>query len=247
MDQNSEGTSSSQNNWLIPGSIIVAGAVIALAVVYSGSSLPKLSNRGDAPRQVLGSVEKENLADGGASLGDPAAPVTIVEFSDFQCPFCGKFFKTVEPLLKEEYIKTGKVRFVYRDFAFLDGFPGVPEGQLESHWAAMAARCAGDQGKFWEYHDYLFNHQAGENQGAFAKANLKKFASALGLNPSQFNACLDNDKYKAAVEKDVSDGRLAGVNGTPGTFVDGELISGAVPYEEFKVAIDQALASHSAK
>src|SRR3990167_3005650 len=119
------------NKFLIPGAIIAAGLVIAIA-----GELPKVSS--------------EDFV-----LGDQNAPVTIIEYGDYQCPFCGKFFKETEPTLRENYIKTGKVKFVYRDFAFL--------GQ-ESLWAANAAQCAGEQGKFWEYHDYLYGNQNGENK-----------------------------------------------------------------------------------
>jgi protein-disulfide isomerase len=100
------------------------------------------------------------------------APVTVIEYSDFQCPFCGKFFRETEQTLIDSYIKEGKIRFVHRDFAFLGN---------ESMVAAVAARCAGDQGKFWEYHDYLYSHQNGENQGNFSNINLKSFAVSLGL------------------------------------------------------------------
>lgn len=98
--------------------------------------------------------------------------VTIIEYADFQCPFCGKFFKEIGETLIKDYVDAGKVRFVYRDFAFLG---------TESTRAAEAARCAGDQGKYWEYHDYLYNHQNGENQGNFSDLYLKSFAGELKL------------------------------------------------------------------
>ncbi len=106
------------------------------------------------------------------SQGSDSAPVVLIEYADFQCPFCGRFFRDTEMSLINDYVAQGKIKFVYRDFTFL--------GE-ESRWAAEAARCAGDQGKFWEYHDYLYNHQSGENQGAFSLDNLKSFAKTLGL------------------------------------------------------------------
>ena len=160
--------------------------------------------------------------------------MTLVEFGDFQCPFCGRFFKTTEQEIIEQYVKTGKVKFVYRDFAFL--------GQ-ESQSAAEAAECADDQGKFWQYHDYLYTHQKGENEGAFTKENLKRFARALGLNGAAFDRCVDNGKYREEVEKDTAEGRGAGVSGTPTVFVNGKPITGAVPFAQFKTAIDEALAA----
>ncbi|MEI7765591.1 MAG: thioredoxin domain-containing protein [bacterium] len=105
-------------------------------------------------------------------LGSPTAPVTIVLYVDFQCPFCGKFFKETEQNVLANYVKDGKVKLVSRDFAFL--------GE-ESQKSAEAARCANDQGKFWEYHDYLFTHQNGENKGNFSNLNLKTFAKEVGL------------------------------------------------------------------
>jgi protein-disulfide isomerase len=119
-------------------------------------------------------------------LGDPNAPVTIVEYADFQCPFCEKVFQSVLPQIKTKYIASGKANFVFQDFAFLGP---------ESTRAAEAAKCAGAQGKFWDYHDTLYQSQNGENQGAFADPKLKGFAKTLGLDITQFNTCLTTKKY----------------------------------------------------
>lgn len=218
------------NPYLIPASIIVAGAFIAFAVVYSLSG----AKQAGAPKEIAGAARPEaKLYDeSDPFLGNPEAPVTIVEFSDFQCPFCGRFFKTAEPQIIEKYVKTGKVKFVYRDFAFL--------GE-ESQWAAEAAECAHEQGKFWEYHDYLFNHQQGENQGAFSKANLKRFAGAVGLDTEAFNGCFDSGKYTEEVQKDSSDGRALSVSGTPTNFINGKAVVGALPFEEFQKIIEAEL------
>ena len=141
--------------YLIPGAIIVAGVLIAATIFYSKPG----SSQKPAPAAVVGSqVADANLEDDDPFLGNPEAPVTIVEFGDFQCPFCGKFFRESEPQIIERYVKTGKAKLVYRDYAFLGP---------ESEDAAVAAGCAGEQGKFWEFHDYLYNHQRGENGGAF--------------------------------------------------------------------------------
>lgn len=221
-----------KTSYLIPGAILIAGILIAGAVIYT-KKVPSGSTQQQARQNKL------DPAAGGYALGKPDAPVTVVEFADYQCPFCGKFHEQVEPRIIQEYVSSGKVRFIYRDFAFLDSIGGNDSG--ESHMAAEAARCAGDQGKFWEYHTYLYKHQNGENQGAFSNQNLKKFAAALSLDTATFNACLDSRKHQAAVVKDTADGRELGVNGTPGTFVNGELIQGALPYENFKAAIEAAL------
>ncbi|MDO8600835.1 MAG: DsbA family protein [bacterium] len=222
------------NPYLIPGAIIAAGALIAFSVMYSNGGMQKAG----APKETagVGGAVSEKVAlydDTDPFLGNPDAPVTIVEFSDFQCPFCGRFFETVEPQIIEKYVKTGKVKFVYRDFAFLGD---------ESVWAAEAAKCAHEQGKFWQYHDYLFNHQQGENGGAFSKANLKLFAQSVGLDTGAFNSCFDSGKYLAEVQKDTADGRALGVSGTPTNFVNTQAVTGALPLEEFERVIEEELA-----
>jgi len=189
------------------------------------------------------------VADDDPYLGPKDAKVTVVEFADFQCPFCGAFsglnkemvtnmqsrdasWQPAESNIIKDYVKTNKVRFVWKDYPFL--------GQ-ESIWAAAAARCAEDQGKFWEYHDYLFTNQKGENQGAFSKENLKKFAATLGFNTGDFNSCLDSGKHEKKVQDAISYGQSVGVNGTPATYVNGKLISGAASYSQFKTLIDEDL------
>lgn len=165
-------------------------------------------------------------------LGDKNAKITIVEFADFQCPFCRNFLENTLSEVKKDYIDKGKVKFYYRNFAFLGS---------ESTWAAEASECANEQDKFWEFHDYLFAHQQGENLGTFSKDNLKKFATELGFDTQKFSGCLDSEKYKTNVEKDLAEGRQAGVSGTPATFVNGMLIGGAQPYSNFKAIIDEKL------
>lgn len=168
------------------------------------------------------------------ALGNSDAKVTIVEFADYQCPFCERLFNDAIASIKKDYIDTGKVKLYFRNYAFL--------GQ-ESTWSAEASECANEQNKFWDYHDYLFNHQGAENSGAFSKDNLKKFAADLGLDTNSFNNCLDTDKYKSLVDQDLKEGQQAGVNGTPATFVNGNMLVGAQPYSAFKQLIDKELAS----
>ena len=164
--------------------------------------------------------------------GDKNAKVTVIEFADFQCPFCKQWFEQVESNLIKEYVETGKVKFAFRHFAFL--------GQ-ESTDAALASECANEQKKFWEYHDYLYQNQGAENSGAFSVENLKSFAVTLGLDSQKFDGCLDSKKYAKNVTKDQEEGNKAGVNGTPATFINGILISGAAPYEDFKKEIEKQL------
>ena len=218
------------NKFLIPGAIVLAAIVIAVAVIYSVNGPSAGNKKGNSETAALGVLPAVSSAD--FVLGDQNAPVTFIEYGDFQCPFCGKFFKETESVLREKYVKTGKVKFIYRDFAFL--------GQ-ESFWSANAARCAGEQGKFWEYHDYLFNNQRGENQGTFSKANLKNFASALGLDRGKFDSCLDGDKYLDAIQAQTKAGGEAGVTGTPANFINGVLYAGALPVANFTQIIDSEL------
>jgi protein-disulfide isomerase len=165
--------------------------------------------------------------------GDENAPITIIEFSDFQCPFCGKFEAETVSQIEKNYVDSGKVRFGYWHFAFL--------GQ-ESFDAAEASECAADQNAFWEYHNLLFKSQNGENKGAFAKDKLKEFAASLKLDAQAFNDCLDSGKYTQLVQQLTGTAQSIGVRSTPSFVVNGRAIIGAQPYDVFKQAIEQELA-----
>lgn len=167
-------------------------------------------------------------ADDDPVLGDEDAPVTIIEFSDFQCPFCKRFYDETFDRIKEEYVRTGKVKIVYRDFP-LDFNPDAQK-------AAEAGECADDQGQFWAMHDMIF-----DNQENIKVDDLKGYAEDLGLDTEEFNDCLDSGKHTEEVKADLNDGATGGVSGTPAFFIDGELISGAQPFEVFKAVIDAAL------
>lgn len=158
-------------------------------------------------------------------LGDPNAPIIIIEFSDFQCPYCGKFFEQTEPALIREYVETGKVQFVYKHFAFLGN---------ASILAAQASECAADQGAFWPYHDRLFDAQSGENGGAFSQDNLIVVARDLGLDMARFERCLKNGETLARVEADRQEAARAGLHGTPTFLVNGRPLYGAQPIEAFR-------------
>lgn len=169
----------------------------------------------------------EVSAENDAVKGEAGAPVLIVEFSDYQCPFCAR----VEPSLKqveEKYIKTGKVKIVYRDYPL--GFHD------KAQKAAEASECAHDQGKFWEYHDKLFANQ--NNLDIFS---LKQYAKDLELDTAKFDKCLDSGEKASEVSKDVTDANAAGVSGTPIFFINGVALKGAQPYDAFEKAIEAAL------
>ena len=179
------------------------------------------------------------------SLGRADAPVTLVEFSDYQCPFCQRFFATTLPALIKEYVDAGKVRYVFRDY---------PLDQLhpQSRKAAEAAHCAGEQGKYWAMHDALFR-----NPGALTPPALAERARAAGVDGAKFDECLSSGRHAARVEAGLRDGAAAGVQGTPGfvvgrtpaagDVVEGVPIRGALPIETFRQLIDQALAEPPAR
>jgi protein-disulfide isomerase len=164
--------------------------------------------------------------------GATTAPVNIVEYGDFQCPSCGAFFRTVEPRLIADYVNTGKANLVFKNFAWIGD---------ESHRAAEAAACAGAQGRFWEYHDLLYASQRGENSGAFAVPNLKRFASQLKLDQAAFDSCVDGRAYKSAIDADMREVRSLGLTGTPSFFINGQRV-GLTDYASFASLIDRKLA-----
>ena len=165
--------------------------------------------------------------------GDPNAPVEIVMFGDFQCPSCKRFETEVLPQLRTRYVDQGTVRFTWRNFEHY--------GE-ESVAAAKGAHCAGDQGKFWEYHDLLYRNQRGIGSGAFSRGNLLGFAEQLGLQSGSFTSCLDGFKYEGVLAGDYKMARDEGVNGTPGFFVNGQYVAGAQPFDTFASIIDDELA-----
>jgi protein-disulfide isomerase len=169
-------------------------------------------------------------------LGSPDAKVLIIEFGDYQCPSCRMFWKDVEPRLKKEYIDTGKVKLVFRDFPLMQIHP-------EALLAAMAVNCAGDQKKYWEYHDKVFREQynRGDDVIRLKAADLKKWAKETNLDQPAFDQCLDSEKYKNEVMKDKADGEAAGVQGTPTFFINGRVMGGAQQYPEYKKLIDELL------
>jgi protein-disulfide isomerase len=164
--------------------------------------------------------------------GDEGAPVTVVEFTDYQCPFCNRFFTETYPQVEKEYVDTGKVRYMVRDFPL--PFHG------NAHAAAQAARCAGDQDKYLEMHDVLFTKQ-NEWSSADAQESFESYAQEIGLNGSSFSECLSSAKYKDAVDQDLAMSQQLGVGGTPGFFINGKLLVGAQPFTAFQQVIDAEL------
>jgi len=163
--------------------------------------------------------------------GSEKAPVIIVEFTDYQCPFCKRYATETLPQIVKDYVDTGKVRYVLRDFPLGSHTGAGP--------AANAAECLREQGgddMYFQFHDVLF-----ENQADLSVEKLKEYASDFDIDSAQFADCVDNNKFAEEIGKDFSDGNSYGVRGTPAFFVNGELLAGAQPYENFKAAIDKAL------
>lgn len=168
-------------------------------------------------------------------LGDLNAPVTIVEFSDYQCPYCGKFYRETLPNIKKEFIASGKVRFVYRDFPL--------DGHQHARSASMAVNCAGEQNKYWEMHDAVFVNQQD-------LSDMEGIAKKAGVDIKKLKTCVNSKKFETEIEKDLNEGKAIGVGGTPSFIigktsqdgsVKGKLIPGALPFSAFKAEIEALL------
>lgn len=185
------------------------------------------------PQEPAGPVEVDT---GNAfSIGAADAPVTIVEFTDFQCPYCVRHFEQTFPQIRADYIDTGKVRYVFMDFPLTSIHPQAP-------LAAEAARCAGEQDAYLEMHHELFARQGEWSNRSDAGAIFSGLAEGLGLDTNAFGECLANGRYTAAVQADLEQGERLGVNGTPAFFLNGHFLSGAQPYSAFQQAIETLLA-----
>lgn len=223
----------SANTMMIAGAIVIAGLLVGLAIIYSNGGFNGLAGGSDQAGELPSSV---TLIDDDTILGDKKAKLTIVEFSDFQCPYCRKFWQDTFPEIKKEYIDTGKVNFVYRDYPLSIHPMANP--------SAEATECADEQGKYWQMHDKIFAEQAKKGQGTvqYTLNEIKKWASEIGLDTKVFNSCLDTGKFKNEVAKDLNDGTIQGVQGTPAFFIGSQVMSGAYPFAQFKIIIEEELA-----
>lgn len=179
----------------------------------------------DADKYLPDKLIDVNVSKDDRILGDKDAPITIVEFSDLQCPYCSKFHTTMNQIARDF---KGQVRWVYKHFPLESIHPFAKK-------AALATECAGDQGKFWEYTNHLF-----ENQSKINNEFLKESAKNLKLDSGKFDKCLDGEKYLSKVNNDIAEGKKAGVAGTPASFINGKLIKGAESYETIKRMIGEA-------
>jgi protein-disulfide isomerase len=203
-----------------------------------GEVLRLVSQRNAGPAGGPGGGTVRTSVAGAPVLGRADAPVTIVEFSDYECPFCQRFFASIFPTLKKEYVDTGKVRYVFRDFPLDKIHP-------QARKAAEAAHCAGEQGKYWQMHEVLFR-----NPRALAPQMLAEHAQAAGADARKLTECLVSGRYAAQVSRGLTDGAAIGVKGTPtfvvgktatGDVVQGTAIRGTQPLETFRRIIEQTL------
>lgn len=231
-----DGSASGRKDYFLPISILLAALLIGGSLVYSAgkkSAVP-INQSGSLEEKV---VEKPDLSNV-IWLGDSSAPVSVVEYADFQCPVCGSFFSDVLPSLRKDYIDTGKIKFAYLDFTFLG---------LESLTAAQGVYCASDQNKFWEFHDLL--HQAEivdgqENNNNITSSFLSDLAKQINLNTTSFDSCLSQEKYKNRVLEVTAQGQRAGVRATPTFFINDQKLEGldpGDPYGKIKLIIDSEL------
>lgn len=202
----------------------------------AGNTAAVPSQQGTAAQATPAPGAKVNVGVGRfPALGNKNAKVTVIEFADFRCPFCEQFFTNTWPQIKKDYVDTGKIQFYFRQYAFLGPASVV---------AADAAECANDQGKFWAFHDYLYQNQPAETDTSMYNTDtLTQAATSLGIDGTTFSTCLNNKTDDAKATQDMTDGQKAGVSGTPTFFINGVALVGAQPYSAFQTAIDQALAS----
>lgn len=207
-----------KQNWITIGVIALGALLVAGVLIW-----PSIQ------RKVVKPVQRPNAEY--TTMGDKNAKVKVEEFSDFQCPFCSQFATKQEPEIVKKYVETGKIQLTFVPFSFLGP---------ESVKAAEAAYCAADQGKFWEYHDLIFESQRGENQGAFTRNLFVQLAKDLALDSAKFEECVDNSTHAQKVADDLKYGQGKGVNGTPYFVVNDKLVDSS----QLEAAIEEALAAN---
>jgi len=240
------------------GPSLVIGAAIATVSIFSAAvifgtdfidfkqPMKTQEDLNDISQQIQEAPEKSQsdayttslfTANASPVLGSDDAPITLVEFGDYQCFYCNRFFHTAEPDIVKNYVETGKVKMIFKDFTII--------GQ-DSINAAHATHCAQEVGKFWEFHDTLYNNWTGENNGWASSSNLSGFAKLLGLDEEGFKSCMSDARYVSVIKASHSDAKTLGLTGTPGFFIIGPdnsitKISGAQPYEVFEEIFNSKL------
>ena len=225
-------------NYLIPGAIVFGALAIAGAIYFSPQAVPATKQPIAAQgAQKAPAIDPSSVVldlEGFPSLGEKDAPVLMVEFSDFTCPFCKRFVDETKGQIISEYIDKGLVRFVRKDFITVGGQVGAR--------AAEAAHCAGDQGKYWEYLKAMIARQA-EDRANWSDVQIHSgYAKSIGLNNKDFLECLNSGKYSERVNTSTSEAAKFGATGTPHFFINGIPVSGAQPFSAFKQIIDAEIA-----
>ncbi len=232
----------SKKDHFLPVSIVIAAVIIGGSVLFATLYKP-----GTTPQTAVIGATASSTAPAAPALpaltardvilGNANAPVTVVEYGDYQCPFCTRYYENIQPLIVQNYVNTGKVKFVFRDFPFLDQSQISASNVGESHAAGIAAECAKDQNQFWAYHNALYAAKAadeakggGENDGLFTRALFLQIAGQLKMDTTALASCLDSGKYTATVAGDYTAAANAGVNSTPTTFVNGKEVVDASGY-----------------
>ena len=235
-----------KKDYFLPVSIVVAGVLVAGAIVFAMTYKGGSNGASNNPGAAVNSAEAMKLTSHDVILGDANAPVTIIEYGDYQCPYCNLFFTETQPLIVKNYVDTGKVKMVFRNLIVNDR----SATQHESHNAALATECSKDQNKFWEFHDALSqlefkdettNQQASENNGNLNKEAFMNIAKTLNMDQNAFASCFDSGKYSSNIQQESDQAVKYGVNATPSFFVNGQQIMGAEPYANFKTLIDSLI------
>lgn len=212
--------------WIAAGVIVVAIA----ALIIINNTTAATAGAPPPPSQLPAELVNRSLK------GNPAATVVVTEYSDFECPACKSFAEGLAKQLEEEYVTTGKVLLEYKHYP-------LPQHEPGASWAANAAECAADQGRFWEMHDYLFQEQGKQGPNTFTQARLRTMAGELGLNTSQFNECLSSQEHAQKIRDDVAEARQLFVNATPTIFVNGQRVD--FSYPAIRAVIEAELAKAS--
>jgi protein-disulfide isomerase len=232
---------------IIASYAVILYSAIVIMIFYFLSMYPHAMNYSYAatqhqqPQQQKNDISLSSLINQGSPLlGNSSAPITIIDFSDFQCYLCARYVKATEPLVNQTYIQTGKAALIFKH---------LPNRGFDSMGAALAAQCINDQGKFWQFHQLLYKNQKPIDSGWVSKGNLKKFASQIpDLNMQQFEECFNSKKYKDYIKKDLALASSFGFQDTPSFVIvnskDGsnpEILRGAHPFPSFKAIIDKKL------
>ncbi|HSG73961.1 MAG TPA: thioredoxin domain-containing protein [Nitrosopumilaceae archaeon] len=221
----------------IGAGIAIVSIISAFAAINLIDSNPELQFEENPLKPPVGDSISIFTSNSAISLGNENAPITLVEFGDYQCFFCNKFFHETEPSIIKNYVETGKVKIIFKDFTIIG-----PDSIVAAH----ATHCANDQGRYWEFHDELYNNWGGENNGWASSENIVKFAQNVGLNEEEFTQCMNEGKFQQLISSSSDDARNLGITGTPAFFVIGPdnqitKISGAQPYEVFQKLFDSEL------